>query len=506
MSTEDSPLAGDAAAVIGGGIGGLSAACYLADGGADVTLYEQRDQVGGVAGRLEQSGFRFDTGPSWYLMPDVFERFFAHFDRDPSDYYQLERLDPHYRVFWKDGDRADVSDDLDAVRSLFESYEPGGAAALDDYLQTAAESYEIGMDRFVYEDRPRLRDFLDLDVVRSARGLTFLGTMQDHVEEYVDHPKLQQLLQYTLVFLGGAPTNTPALYNLMSHVDLQLGVYYPEGGMYSVVEGLAQLATEAGAEIETGAEVTGIAGQPGRMRLDFQQRPETTTDIAVANATPYHVERELIPDRHQQYDAEYWQDRTYAPGAFLLYLGVEGDVDPLAHHTLVLPTDWSGHFESIFEDPAWPTDPSYYVNVPSRTDDTVAPEGHETVVILVPIAAGLHDGPAVRSRYREKVLRDLADHTGVDLRDRIVVEEMACISEFAEQFHQPRGTALGLAHTLWQTGPLRPSHRAGLDGLYYTGSYTTPGIGVPMAVISGEHTYDAVRADRVGDGQPRLPL
>lgn len=506
MAHPDDPLAEEQVAVVGGGIGGLSAAAYLARDGADVTIYEQHEAVGGVTGRLELDGFTFDTGPSWYLMPDVFERFFGHFDRAPNDFYELTRLDPHYRVFWKDGDRADVKDDLDAVRSLFESYESGAADALDAYLETAEESYEIGMERFVYEDRPRFRDYLDPAVLKAARGVTLLGSMQDHVESYVDHPKLQQLLQYTLVFLGGSPTNTPSLYNLMSYVDLELGVYYPDGGMYSVVEGIETLATELGVTIETDTEVTSIRGSPGQMQVGFADRPPESTDIVVANAAPYHVERNLIPASETRYDAEYWADRTYAPGAFLLYLGVEGDVDPLEHHTLVLPTEWDDHFDSIFEDPAWPENPSYYVNVPSMSDDSVAPAGHNTVVILVPIAAGLHDGPQVRKRVRGQILSDIAQHTGVDLRDRIVVEDIACISEFAEQFHYPRGTALGLAHTLRQTGPLRPSHRAGMDGLYYTGSDTTPGIGVPMAIISGEHTAEAIRVDRVEGGQPILPV
>jgi phytoene desaturase len=494
------PLADETVTVVGGGFGGLATACYLADAGADVTVREQHERVGGVAGLIERDGFRFDTGPSWYLMPDTFERFFGHFDREPSDYYDLTHLDPHYRVFWKDGDSVALSDDRDHVRSVFESYESGAGEAFDDYLDEARHTYEVGMERFVYEDRRRLRDFLDPEVVKSARGLTFLGSMQDHVEEYVDHPKLQQLLQYTLVFLGGSPYNTPALYNLMAHVDFDLGVYYPDGGIYSVVEGMADLARELGATVETDAPVEGIEVDPEGLGV-LSDGDYHVADRVVANANPAHVERDLLPPDHRSHAPGYWDEQTYAPSAFMLYLGVEGDVGPLEHHSLVLPTDWESHFEAIFEEPRWPEDPSYYLSVTSKTDDAVAPEGHHAVVILVPIAPGLPDGREVRAEYRDKVLADLAENVGVDLRDRVVVEESACVSDFAERFQVPGGTALGLAHTLTQTGPLRPGHRdASLDRLYYAGSFTTPGIGMPMTLVSGEHAAEAVVEDATSEG------
>jgi len=489
--------------VIGGGFGGLSTACYLADAGLDVTVVEKNDQLGGRASRLERDGFRFDMGPSWYLMPDVFERFFGQFDRAPEEYYELEHLDPHYRIFFKDGDRVDVSGDLQRTRELFESYETGAGEAFDAYLDRAEETYEIGMEHFVYTDRPRFRDYLDWDVVKNARGLTFLGSMQDHVEEYFDHPKLQQIMQYTLVFLGGSPTNTPALYNLMSHVDFNLGVYYPEGGLGGVVDGIAEMGSELGVEYRTGTPVSAIRGERGDFRLTTPDGP-SGTDLVVSDADYAHTEQELLRPEDRQYDESYWADRTYAPSAFLMYLGVEGGLDELEHHTLVLPTDWEAHFTEIFDDPGWPEDPAYYVCVPSKTDDTVAPEGHGNLFVLVPIAPGLKDDSETREWYRDLVLDDLAEHTGTDLRDRIVVEELFSVSDFGERYNAREGTALGLAHTLRQTGPLRPGHRSSaLDGLYFTGSYTTPGIGVPMCLISGEHTADALMEDLPRAAAPR---
>jgi phytoene desaturase len=482
--------------VVGSGFGGLSSACYLADAGLDVTVLEKNSGLGGRASVLEADGFRFDMGPSWYLMPDVFERFFGHFGHEPSDFYELEALDPHYRIFFKDGDRIDVTSDRGEMRTLFESYEEGAGEALEEYLDTSEEHYGVAMEKFIYEDRPRLRDWIDLDVMTAAPvGLRLLGTMDDYVAKYFDHPKLRQIMQYTLVFLGGAPHNTPAIYNMMSHVDFNLGVYYPENGISSVVDACVELGEGMGVEYVTDAEVSEIVNR----RDGFAVESEAGTfeaDFVVSNADYAHTEQELLPDHERQYDAEYWDSRTYSPSAFLLYLGVEGDVEPLEHHTLVLPTDWDNHFEQIFDDPAWPEDPAYYLCVPSKTDDSVAPEGHSNLFALVPIAPGLDDTEEVRTWYRDLVLDDVAEHTGVDLRERIVFEEQFSVTEFTERYNSMQGTALGLAHTLRQTALFRPSHRSdACPGLYFTGSYTTPGIGVPMCLISGEHTASALLDD-----------
>ena len=493
-----SSLDGADVVVVGGGFGGLSTACYLAGAGADVTLVEKNEQLGGRASRLEVDGFRFDMGPSWYLMPDVFERFFGHFGHEPSDYYDLTRLDPHYRIFFKDGDRVDMLPDLEQNRQVFESYEPGAGERFDDYLEKSKTNYEVGMEHFVYEDRTSIRDFLDWDVAKQARGLSLIGSMQGHVEKYFDHPKLQQIMQYTLVFLGGAPTNTPALYNLMSHVDFNMGVYYPENGLGGVVDGIVALGEELGVDFRTDAPVTEIRGREGAFVVRTDEEKEFYADYVVSDADYRHTEMELLPPEKRQYDEDYWDSRTYAPSAFLPYLGVEGDVEPLEHHTLVLPTDWDEHFEQIFDDPAWPEDPAYYLCVPSETDDSVAPEGHSNLFALVPIAAGLEDTPELRAEFRELVLDDIAENTGVDLRDRIVVEESFCVNDFADRYNSTNGTALGLAHTLRQTALFRPPHHSTeVDGMYFTGSFTTPGIGVPMCLISGQLTAEAM-AERIG--------
>ena len=488
-----SAVEGEDIVIVGSGFAGLSTACYLADAGANVTVLEKNEQLGGRASRLEKDGFTFDMGPSWYLMPDVFERFFGHFGRSPDDYYSLSRLDPHYRIFFKDGDQVDLVPDVEANKELFEQYEQGAGEALERYLDKSEYTYNVGMEHFVYTDRPRLRDYMDIDVLRYSWGLSLLGKMQGHVEDYFEHPKLQQIMQYTLVFLGGAPTNTPALYNLMSHVDFNMGVYYPDGGIGAVVDGIVEMAEELGVEFVTNQPVDEIAGRKGAFAVRTEGGEEYLADRVVSNADYAHTEQELLPPEKRQYSADYWDSRTYAPSTFLLYLGVEGDVDELAHHTLVLPTDWSDHFETIFDDPAWPDDPSYYLCVPSKTDDAVAPEGHSNLFALVPIAAGLEDTPELRQTYRDLVLDDIAENTGVDLRDRIVTEETFCVDDFTDRYNSMKGTALGMAHTLRQTSLFRPSRTSSkVDGLYFTGSYTTPGIGVPMCLISGQLTADAM--------------
>lgn len=480
--------------VIGGGFGGLSTACYLADAGADVHIVEKNEQLGGRASRLETEGFRFDMGPSWYLMPDVFERFFGDFGRTPDEYYTTEQLDPHYRIFFKDGDEVDISPEIEETKETFEEYERGAGEALESYLEKSELNYEVGMEQFVYKDRPRFRDWADLDVLRNARGLSLIGSMQDHVEEYFDHPKLQQIMQYTLVFLGGSPNNTPALYNLMSHVDFNLGVHYPENGVGGVVDGITALGEELGVTYHTDQPVSAIEGRTGGFKVEA--RDTFLPDLVVSDADYAHTELDLLPPEKRGFSEQYWESRTYAPSAFLIYLGVTGDLNELAHHTLVLPTDWEEHFQKIFEEPEWPDDPAYYLCVPSKTDETVAPDGHSNLFALVPIAPGLDDRPVIRESYRDLVLRDVAEHTGTDLRDRIVFEEIFTIDDFATRYNSMRGTALGLAHTLDQTAVFRPPHRSKkVEGLYFTGSYTTPGIGVPMCLISGQLTAETVIAD-----------
>jgi 1-hydroxy-2-isopentenylcarotenoid 3,4-desaturase len=490
-----SEIDGRSVVVVGGGFGGLSAACYLADAGADVTILEKNARVGGLAGRLEGEGYGFDTGPSWYMMPEVFGRFFADFGRSPAEYYSLRRLDPSYRVFFKDGDALDVSVDTDALASAFEARETGAGDALREYLREARRTYEGVMEPFVYTDRPRYRDWIDPELLEAGPiGLRLWGSLDGYVAKFFDSRKLRQVVQYAAVFLGGSPESTPRLYSLMSHVDLSQGVYYPDGGIAGLVDGIAALARDLGVTIETDTEVTEIT----RGREGFfvaTERGVRRADLVVSDADYAHTEQELLPAHERGFSDEYWEKRDLAPSAFVLFLGVEGTFDELEHHNVVMPTDWRPHFEEIFEGETWASDPVYYVCNNARTDPSVAPEGHAALTISVPVPVGTDDSPARRERYRDLLLDDLRESTGVDLHGRIEFEQSFCVSDFEERYHARRGT-LGLASTLRQTGPFRPPHRSrAVEGLYFTGSYTTPGIGMPICLVSGEHAVNAVLAD-----------
>jgi len=481
--------------VIGAGFGGLSASAFLAKEGFEVEVIEKNESVGGRASVLEEDGFRFDMGPSWYLMPDIFERFFNKFNQKPEEYYSLTRLDPNYRIYFKDGDLMDVPADPEEAGKLFETYEEGARQSFKDYLEKSKETYEIGMNEFVLKDRNNFRDYISLDVLRNARGISLIKKMQDHVEEYFENPKLQQVMQYTLVFLGGSPTNTPALYNLMSHVDFNMGVYYPDGGIYSVVEGMKQLAEEQGAEFSTAEEVQKIDRKNGKTIVETDKR-KIEADAVVSNADYAFTEVELLPDKYTTHDEDYWNSKTYAPSAFLMYLGVDGELEELDHHTLVLPENWNDHFDKIFEDPSIPENPAYYVCNPSKTDDSMAPEGKSAIFILVPIAAELELNEEKREKFQKLVLEDLKENTDTDLEGRIEYKKIFAGEEFKEKYNSFNGTALGIAHTLRQTSVFRPKQRSKkMKNLYYTGQYTNPGIGMPMCLISGEHVAEKVVED-----------
>ena len=481
--------------IIGGGFGGLSTACFLGEKGFEVELIEKNESLGGRASVLEEEGYRFDMGPSWYLMPDIFERFFNKFEREPEDYYSLTRLDPNYSIFFKDGDRMDVPADPEEAADLFETYEEGAGDAFMSYLEKSEETYEIGMNEFVLKDRNNFRDYISLDVLRNARGISLIKKMQDHVEEYFDNPKLQQVMQYTLVFLGGSPKNTPALYNLMSHVDFNMGVYYPEGGIYSVIEGMKELAEEKGVKFSTGEEVRNIDRKDGKNIVETDDR-KIECDAVVSNADYAFTETELLPEKYTTYDEDYWDSKTYAPSAFLIYLGVDGELENLDHHNLVLPEDWNEHFDKIFDDPNVPENPAYYVCNPSETDESVAPEGKSAMFILVPIAAQLQLDDEKRDKFRELVMEDLRENADTDLEGRIEYEKIFAGEEFREKYNSYNGTALGIAHTLRQTSVFRPKQRSKkMENLYYTGQYTNPGIGMPMCLISGEHAAEKVEED-----------
>jgi phytoene desaturase len=481
--------------IIGAGFGGMAAAALLAKDGHDVTVVEKNDQPGGRAIVWNEKGFVFDMGPSWYLMPDVFEQFFALFNKKPEDYYKLIRLNPAYRVFFDKDEIVDISPDLEKNLQLFERYQKGGREQLKKYLQAAEYQYTIAMKEFIYKEYRHLWDFFSLRLLLKGSKLHIFTSLDRYAQRYITDPKLRKILEYTMVFLGGTPFDTPALYSLMSHVDFNLGVWYPDGGFGALARGFQRLAVEQGVKFEFNTEVQKIIVKNGSVTGVKTSKGETSADLIIANADYPYVEMNLLEPAYQTYPKQYWEKKAIAPSALLMYLGVKGKIKSFAHHNLYFATDWEKHFQTIFHEPSWPENPSYNVSCPSKSDATVAPADDENLFILVPVAAGLEDTPEIRERYFNQIINHLELLTGENIKDRIIVKRLFAHKDFSQYYHAYKGTALGLAHTLGQTAIFRCSHQSKkVKGLYYTGHYTHPGIGVPMVVISSQIIAEQLRS------------
>ncbi|MET0781667.1 MAG: phytoene desaturase family protein [Microbacterium sp.] len=504
-----------AAVVIGAGIAGLATAALLGAEGWHVTILEARDEIGGRAGSWEHEGFRFDTGPSWYLMPEVFDHFFRLLGTTAERELDLVRLDPAYRVYSQPSAErplppTDVQSGREEATALFEGIEPGAGAKLDVYLDSAADAYELSVSRFLYDTYETTAGLRDPALMRRAGQLAPLLTrsLASHVERRFTDPRLRQILGYPAVFLGGSPYGVPSLYHLMSHLDLDDGVLYPRGGFIEVIRAVQRLAAANGAVIETGCEVVEItttdAAATGVRLADGRRIP---ADLVVSTADLHHTETKLLPSDLQTYPEKWWARRTPSPGALLLLLGVEGELPQLAHHTLLFAEDWRSNFEDIFQEPRRIPDPaSLYVCRPSATDADVAPAGHENLFVLVPIPAdpkigrgGVDgDGDAAVETAADRVIQQISEWCGIpDLAERIVVRRTIAPGDFAADLHAWRGNALGLAHTLGQSAMFRPRNASRkVRGLSYAGGSALPGIGLPMCLISAELVLKRLRGDR----------
>lgn len=499
--------------VIGGGIAGLAAGALLAAEGHRVSLFEARDQLGGRAGTWERDGFRFDTGPSWYLMPDVFDHFFRLLGSSARDELDLVRLDPAYRVYSDpatERDPIDVRSGRAAATALFEGLEAGAGARLDAYLDSAADAYDLAVSRFLYDTYQSTAGLRDPALLRQMPELAPLlaRTLARHVESRFADPRLRQILEYPAVFLGGSPYGVPSLYHLMSHLDLDDGVFYPRGGFAELIAAVTRLASAAGVSIETGARVRAITTQRRRVTgVELADGRRIDATLVVSGADLHHTETALLPRDQQTYPESWWRKRTPSPGALLLLLGVEGALPQLAHHTLLFADDWRAGFEDIFgRRRAIPDPASLYICRPSATDPTVAPPGHENLFVLVPVPADPAlgrggadgDGDLAIEVAADRVIAQIGAWCGIpDLPSRVRVRRTIAPGDFAADFGAWRGNALGLAHTLGQSALFRPRNASRkVAGLMYVGSSTLPGIGLPMCLISAELVLKRVRGDR----------
>jgi phytoene desaturase len=480
--------------VIGSGFAGLSAATHLAAAGYSVCILEKNGVPGGRARKFETAGFLFDMGPSWYWMPDVFDQYFERFGKKVADYYSLQRLDPSYRIWFGPNDRMDVPANMEALEDLFESYEPGSAANLRKFLKEAEYKYQVGMKDFVQKPSLSILEFADWRLVSSVFRLQMFTSISTHLRKLFRQEKLIKLLEFPVLFLGATPENTPALYSLMNYADMQLGTWYPRGGMFKIVEGMVSLATELGVDLHLNQEVVAIETDRDNIRV-----VKTATgaifeaDIVVGTADYHHLDTALLPPNKRNYSDKYWNTRTMAPSCLLYYVGVNKRLKNLIHHNLFFDTDFSLHASEIYENPKWPTQPLFYVSVPSITDPTVAPEGHENLFILIPVAPDLEDTPEIRERYFGLVMERLEQLTGQSIADSIVYKRSFAQDDFVKDYHAFKGNAYGLANTLLQTAFLKPKLKSKrLNNLYFAGQLTVPGPGVPPALISGHIVATAI--------------
>lgn len=486
--------------IIGSGFGGLGSACLLAKAGYDVTVLEKNEQPGGRASVFEAQGYRFDMGPSWYLMPDVFEHFFTLMGERVEDYLNLKPLKPSYRIFFKDKQKTvDIFSDLEKDIPTLEKLEPGVGPRLREYLKRAAYQYDVAIRRFLYKNYDSPLDFLTWEAMIEGSRLSVFSKMDAYVRRFFKTDELQKIMQYTLVFLGSSPYNTPALYNIMSHIDFSMGVFYPQGGIYEVIRALVAMAEKHGAQIRTHAPVRKILVEEGITRgVELENGERIEADIVISNADIAHTDLALLPPEARVHGEAYWEKRVLAPSAFILYLGVQGRVPSLTHHNLLFSADWKKNFAEIFDQARWPEDPSMYVCAPSVTDPGVAPEGKENLFVLVPIASKLSYTEQELEAYADKTLATLEREMDIpDLRSRIEYRRIFCVNDFATRYNSFGGSALGLAHTLGQTAIFRPNNiNKKAKNLFYVGAGTNPGIGMPICLVSAELAYKRIIGDK----------
>lgn len=473
-------------AIIGSGFAGLAAASVLAKAGHDVTIYEKNEQPGGRARVWSQDGFSFDMGPSWYWMPDVFEDFYSLFGKKSSDFYELKRLDPSYRVYWGPEDYTDVPADMSSLKALFETLEPGASAGLDSFLKQAEYKYTTGMGDFVFRPSHSIAEYIDLKLISASFRLQLFTSLRNHARSYFKHPRILEILEFPVLFLGGTAATTPALYSLMNYADLALGTWYPMGGMNEIVKAMVSIAKSQGVKFCLNTEVRGIKVE-GALATGLETDAGfKNADLIISNADYHHTDQVLLESRYRSYTPGYWDKRTLSPSSLLFYVGINKKLENLRHHNLFFDEDFSRHSDEIYKTPQWPEKPLFYLCCASKTDDSIAPQGGENLFFLIPIAPGLEDTKEIRERYFDLLMNRFEAVTGESIRASVTVKRSYAVNDFINDYHSFKGNAYGLANTLMQTAFLKPKLRSKkVSNLFYTGQLTVPGPGVPPAIISG---------------------
>lgn len=473
-------------AIIGSGFAGLAAACVIAREGHDVTVFEKNSAIGGRSRALCAEGYLFDMGPSWYWMPDVFERFFAEFGKQTQDYYTLTRLNPGFSIFFGKDDRLDIPASVDEIYQLFDQLEDNGADKLRKFMLEAKSKYEIAFRDFIYKPSASIFEFLSIGTLKGVFKLDLFCSFSKHVRKHFSNERLIRLMEFPVLFLGGTPKNIPALYSLMNYAALQLGTWYPQGGFSSVTYALADLAAELGVVIHTNEPVQKIEVERNFATSLITHKGQKMFDAVLASADYAHTER-LIDNQYRNYSDKYWDKRVMSPSCLIFYLGVKKQLSNLNHHNLFFDQSFDLHSDEIYKRPSWPQAPLFYVCCPSKTDATVAPAGHENLFILMPLAPGLSDNEETRMKYYSIIMQRLESLTGQEIDRYVEFKKSYCINDFIRDYNSYKGNAYGLANTLRQTAILKPSIiNKKIRNLFYCGQLSVPGPGVPPALISGQ--------------------
>lgn len=480
--------------IIGAGFSGLASAALLAQQGFQVSVFEKNEIPGGRALARKHNHFQFDYGPSWYLMPEVFQKFFSLFGKKTEDYYKLTRLDPSYRVYFDTNDYIDIPSDFSDWKKLFKSLETNGDKKIEEYIKHVEYQYQVAMDRFVYRDLRDWRLAFDPKLIDGIFRLNITGSWESLVKKYFTNPKSHKLLLYPAGFLGSDPKATPAMYALLNYIDAKQGVWYPQGGMGSVAKGIEKLAQEIDVNFHYSTEVLKIVSKNGRVEKLLTDKGEHRTDIVISASDYAMTELNLLETKDRTYESTYWEKKTLAPSGFVINLGLKSRLPKVIHHTLFLLGNWQDHFDQVFKNPQWPDNPSFYICTPSKTDNSVSPKGKDVLFILVPVAPGLKDTQTLRNRFRKQILDKVSEILELNLEEMIETELIFSVKDFAQTYNAYKGTTFGLAHTLFQTAFFRPDFRSQkLDNLFYVGQYTHPGVGVPTSIISAQIATEIIK-------------
>ena len=478
-------------AIIGSGFSSLSAACYLAKAGHNVTVYEKNNSLGGRARQFKAEGFTFDMGPSWYWMPDVFERFFNDFGKSRSDFYSLERLNPGYRVVFDKENQIQIGDDIEKISVEFEKIEKGSGKKLKDFIEKAKNNYDLAVTNMLYKMPGKsIFELINIDTVFKVN--LFFKNIKNDVEKTFKDQRLRSILQFPVLFLGAKPSNTPAFYNFMNYADFGLGTWQPKNGFFDVVRAMVDIGKHNGVNFHTNCDVQEIKVVNSEIDGIIINGEYKKCDILISGADYEHTES-LLKEKYKQYSENYWKSRTWSPSSLLFYLGLNKKLKNLDHHNLFFDTDFDKHADEIYSKPKWPTDPLFYLNITSKTNSHTAPPGNENCFILIPIATDLEDNEELREKYFKIILKRIKDVSGNDIEKNIVYKRSYCINDFKKDYNSYGGNAYGLANTLMQTAFLRPKLQSKkVKKLYFSGQLSVPGPGVPPAIVSGKLVSDII--------------